>query len=120
VVLALALALVLPGPARAQLYGNAIPLEILRSGEGNVYFGSVRDESGGFLEDATIILDTGVIEYVAVTGVGGRFRLRLPVDVPATDVGVRCSHPGYLHARLIRRRPRGGHPTPVELSCVLG
>lgn len=106
-------------PAVAQLYGNVIPDEVLNNTEGNVYFGAVRDEHGQFLENATVVLDTGFIEYVAVTDPRGRYRLQLPLDVAPGQVLARCSRPGFATSRLVRRPPRSGAMTPVEISCFL-
>jgi len=103
----------------AQLYGNLIPPEILANTNGNIWFGAVRDQHGGFVADATVILDTGVIEYVAVTDQGGRFRLQLPKDTTTLQVSSRCSHPAYQTDRLMVRPPRRNTGSPVELSCFL-
>ncbi len=114
-----ALLLLIPAIADAQLYGNAIPAELLNLQAGNVWFGSVRDHSGAFVPDATVILDTGLIEYVAVTGVTGRFRLVLPESTVLDEVMPGCAKPGYSGSVMRLRRPAGDALSPVELTCLV-
>ena len=113
--------LLVNGTAQAQFYGNAVPAELLNWQAGNVWFGSVRNSEGGFVEGATVILDTGMIEYVAVTGVNGRFRLVLPEDTLPDAVSSSCARVGYARSVTQRRWPRGGDAVyaPIEVSCIL-
>jgi hypothetical protein len=108
-----------PGVPRAQLYGNAIPAELLDLQAGNVWFGSVRSSSGRFLENATVVLDTGMIEYIAVTGRNGRFRLVLPDTTGIDDVAPSCALTGFTSADVMVRPPPRSGQSPVELSCLL-
>ncbi|MEM1189425.1 MAG: carboxypeptidase-like regulatory domain-containing protein [Pseudomonadota bacterium] len=109
----------MPLTASGQFYGNAVPAELLDLQSGSVWFGSVRDGSGEFLADATVLLDSGVIEYVAVTDLDGRFRLVLPESTVADEVTPFCAHPGFSTFELRLRRPGRERRTPVELSCTL-
>ncbi len=104
---------------QAQLYGNAVPAALLANTEGTVWFGTVRDERGKFLENATVQLDTGIIEYVAVTGIEGRFRLVLPDNIPIDQVVPHCARPGSNSASIRRRLPPQRLEGSVELQCVL-
>jgi hypothetical protein len=108
-----------PGAAHAQLYGNAIPAELLDLQAGNVWFGSVRSSSGRFLENATVILDTGMIEYIAVTGRNGRFRLVLPETTVIDEVAPSCALTGFAATDVMVRPPSRNGQSPVELSCLL-
>ena len=111
--------LLITSTSQAQLYGNAVPAALLDNKQGIVWFGAVRNEQGQFLENATIQLDTGSIEYVAVTGIEGRFRLVLPKNLPFDTVIPHCALPGSNSARIQRRPPPRGLDSPVELQCVL-
>jgi len=107
------------GTSQAQLYGNAVPAALLANTQGIVWFGTVRNEQGQFLENATVQLDTGIIEHVAVTGIEGRFRLVLPKNIPFDAVMPYCARPGSHSAHIQRRPPPRGFDSPIELQCVL-
>lgn len=113
-----ALALTAP-PATAQLYGNFAAARNHAKSPVNVWFGAVRNASGQFLPNATIILETKQVDFVAVTNRQGRYRLELPVSIKPSDVKARCSLKGYSSAKIIRRLPRGGALTPVQMDCEL-
>lgn len=115
----LGLLLVFSSAVQGQFYGNAIPAELLDYQAGSVWFGSVRTSSGEFVADAAVILDTGFIEYVAVTGIDGRFRLLLPESTSIDQVTASCARAGFTSAQLRWRRPRRTALSPVELSCLL-
>lgn len=110
-------AILLTDPVAAQLYGGFIPRDAHR--QVNIWFGSVRDKAGSHVPNATIVLVTRQIDYVAVSDVQGRFRLELPLSVKPADVKARCSRKGFSTVRIVRRLPRGGAATPVEISCYL-
>lgn len=111
--------LLIASTSQAQLYGNAVPAALLANTQGIVWFGTVRNERGHFLENATVQLDTGIIEHVAVTGIEGRFRLVLPENIPFHAVTPYCARPGSYSAHIQRRPPPRGFDSPVELQCVL-
>lgn len=115
VIIALA-ALLFPGVALAQLYGDFVPRE---PQPGNVYFGLVKNADGDYIEGATVVLKTSMVEYVAVSDVRGRFRVELPEAITPDQVETRCSRDGYTSARVTRRLPRGESLTPVEIGCHL-
>ena len=108
-----------PLTAVAQLYGNTSPADWSEDQYNNIYFGAARSGDGDFLPGVTIVLDTGMIEYVAVTDVRGRYRLRLPLSVSPNDVTARCSRPDHSGAEVRRRLPRRGQLSPVEVTCYL-
>jgi len=103
----------------AQFYGNAIPAELFDLQAGSVWFGSVRSNEGDFISDATVVLDTGFIEYVAVTGTGGRFRMVLPENTVPSEVTFSCAKAGFSSARSRLRRPSKSASTSIELSCIV-
>ena len=105
--------------AMAQFYGNAVPAELLNLQAGDVWFGSVRNEQGAFVADATVVLDNGLIEYVAVTGLDGRFRLVLPEATPVDAISSSCASIGYSRSSVRVRRPSIDATSPVEVSCQL-
>ncbi|MCW1383708.1 carboxypeptidase-like regulatory domain-containing protein [Novosphingobium sp. KCTC 2891] len=114
----LVLAMAVPaGPAAAQLYGGFVPGA--RHTPVNVWFGTARDAAGRYVPNATIVLRSRQIDFVAVTDAQGRFRLELPVHLRPVDVQARCSHKSYAGARIARRLPRGAALSPVELTCRL-
>ncbi len=86
---------------------------------GNVYFGSAKDADGEFVAGATIVLETKKLELVTVTDPTGRYRLELPTDIPPTAVTARCSRKGYALGETVKRLPRGGEVSPVEINCIL-
>lgn len=107
-----------PIPAAAQLYGGFVPRG--KHDPVNVWFGTAQDASGRYLPNATIVLETRQIDFVAVTNEQGRFRLELPVNIRPTDVQVRCSLKGYSKSLITRRLPRRKALSPVEIGCKLG
>ena len=109
----------LPGGASAQLYGNFTPRSDHSKNPVNVWFGAVRNGSGRFLANATVVLETRQVDFVAVTNAQGRYRLELPVSIKPADVRARCSMRGYRTATFTRRLPRAGASTPVQLDCTL-
>ena len=112
------LALLAAGPAQAQLYGGFTPHAA--HGPMNVWFGTARDAAGRYLPGVTVVLETSTLDFVAVTDRQGRFRLELPLQAKPPQVTVRCSKQGHGAARVVRRLPRGGAATPVEIACTLG
>ncbi|MFA7584964.1 MAG: carboxypeptidase-like regulatory domain-containing protein [Novosphingobium sp.] len=109
----------LPGGASAQLYGNYAPRSDHTKNPVNVWFGAVRNGSGRYLANATIVLETRQVDFVAVTNAQGRYRLELPVAIKPAEVRARCSLRGYRTATFTRRLPRAGASTPVQLDCTL-
>lgn len=103
----------------AQFYSNAIPAEWAEEEHANIYFGYARDANGDFLAGVTVVLDTGLIEYVAVTNGFGHFRLRLPTTVAPDAVRPRCSRRDFQAARVTTRLLARRAVTPVEVSCWL-
>jgi len=103
----------------AQFYGNAIPAELFDLQAGSVWFGSVRSNKGDFISDATVVLDTGFIEYVAVTDIGGRFRMVLPENTVPSEVAFSCAKAGFSPAQGRLRRPSKSASTSIELSCIV-
>ena len=103
----------------AQFYGNAVPAELLNLNAGNVWFGSVRTAGGMFVEDATVRLDTGLIEYVAVTDLNGRFRLVLPEATLPSQVTPSCAQKNFQANDVRVRIPSRLATSPIEVSCLL-
>jgi hypothetical protein len=87
----------------------------------NIYFGSVRDTSGNYISDVSIVLVTehDEVTYVVVTDGVGRFRTKLPLNVMPRDVTAHCSHSAYKLVRVIKRAPPRGATSPVEIDCIL-
>ena len=110
---------ILCSPSQAQLYGNAVPAVLLANTQGTVWFGAIRNGDCKFLENATVQLDTGLIEHVAVTGIEGHFRLVLPSHIDSTQVKASYAHPDFHSDQIQRRLPPRGWDSPVELQCIL-
>lgn len=115
----LMLGLLLTHSACAQLYGDYLDTEALSQRASNVVFGTVKNSDGDYLSDATVVLQTQFLDFVAVTNENGRFRFELPEEINAKDLKTGCSLPGHAIERLIRRLPRGGATSPTEINCVL-
>ncbi len=83
------------------------------------YFGSAKDESGRFLADVTVLLDTADTSLVFVTDANGRFRGHLPLNVPMSAVTPSCAKAGFVLAKVVKRPgPRTGRAS-VQVDCVL-
>ncbi|MFA7553912.1 MAG: hypothetical protein WCY88_06655 [Spongiibacteraceae bacterium] len=115
----LALSLALPLATGAQIYGDYIPQDSHKNNPVNVYFGAVKSKSGDYVEGATMVFATAMLDFVAVTDKRGRYRLELPVDISPSKVESRCSHPDYSSSQIRRRLPRAKALTPVEVDCTL-
>lgn len=109
----------LPAVGYAQLYGDYNPEDFQRDHPANVYFGSVKDEGGNYIQGVTVVLASARLDFVAVTDARGRFRMELPVDIAPEQVDAGCSRAGYTDARVIKRPPRRGALSPVEVNCIL-
>ncbi len=109
----------LPAAGFAQLYGDYNPEDFKQEHPANVYFGSVKNEDGDYVEGATVVLASARLDFVAVTNALGRFRMELPVEIAPDQVDPGCSRNGYTGARVIKRPPRGDALSPVEVNCIL-
>jgi len=83
------------------------------------YFGSVKDENGVVISDATITLEANRVSFVIVTDELGRFHNTLALDMTADKVKVSCFKAGYKAIRLSKRPGVMGPRPTVQVDCVL-
>lgn len=83
------------------------------------YFGSVRDDAGAAVQNATLLITHKSASFVFVTDNLGRFRAHLPTDALASKVSIQCFKADYSTVRISKRPgPRGAKPS-VQVDCVL-
>jgi hypothetical protein len=83
------------------------------------YFGSVKDENGVVISDATITIEADRVSFVIVTDELGRFHDTLALDMTANKVKVGCFKAGYKSIRLTKRAGVIGPRPTVQVDCVL-
>jgi hypothetical protein len=92
------------------------PNSLDEQGPGIKYFGSVKDEKGGLLKGAIVMIQ---YQYIAVTDEQGRFRMNLPDDLPGDKVAVSCVNPGYETTRVNKRPGPHGPKQTVQIDCIM-
>jgi hypothetical protein len=94
-----------------------------------VYFGSVKDEKGNYLDGATVTIDVSDphLTYDAYTNVLGRYRtldvgraiVDLGFEVDPTKVTVTVFKRGYTMTRRMDRRPARAKKGAFEMNFVM-
>lgn len=94
-----------------------------------VYFGSVKDEAGNYLDNATVTIDVSDphLTYDAYTNILGRFRtldvgravVDLGFEVDPKTVTMSVYKPGYKLARTMDRRPARAKKGAFEVNFIM-
>ncbi len=82
-------------------------------------FGVVKDDRGGFIEGATVLIDQVTLIQVQTTSVSGRYTVSLPIEISPDQIRVSCSKPGYDFVRLTRLAGGADKRKWVEVNCFL-
>lgn len=109
----LALALSAGGAAAQYAFNPNNPDE---QGLATRYFGSVKDEAGKFVPDATIIINHA---FTIVADETGRYTGYAPTDVTGKPALIGCAKPGYGYVKVSRREGATGKSKWVQADCVL-
>jgi len=114
----LMISLVICLPVNAQIYGDFLTAED-ENPNVNIFFGVVKNQDKQYIAGATIILSNDMLDFVAISDEQGRFRFQIPVEMTAHDLSARCSHPNFPAGQVLKRLPRRGLTSPVELLCLI-
>lgn len=105
-------------PAAVAQY-TSDPASEEEQGEHVRYFGSVKDEDGAVVPDATLIIRYKTSSFVFVTDRMGRFRGHLPPDALPTKVAVNCFKADFALVRVTKRAGPSGPSRTVQVDCRL-
>lgn len=94
-----------------------------------VFFGSVKDEQGKYLDGVEVVLDVldPPLTYIAYTDVIGRFRtldagrvmVDLGYDIDPSKLKLSVSLPGYVQTRRLSRVPTRAVKGAFEINFVM-
>ncbi len=94
-----------------------------------VFFGSVKDEDGNYLDGVEVVLDVldPPLTYIAYTDVIGRFRtldagrvmVDLGYDIDPSKLKLSVTLPGYVQTRKLSRVPTRATKGAYEISFVM-
>lgn len=94
-----------------------------------VFFGSVKDDNGKYLDGVEVVLDVldPPLTYIAYTDVIGRFRtldagrvmVDLGYDIDASKLKLSVSLPGYVQTRRMSRVPTRAVKGAFEINFTM-
>jgi hypothetical protein len=116
---ALAATLVAVGTAPVSAQYSFNPANRDEQKPGIRYFGSVKDDSGVVISDATVMIAATQVNFVLVTDELGRFHDTLGLEMTSDKVKVTCFKAGYRPVRVTKRPGIIGPRPTVQVDCVL-
>lgn len=102
------------GAAQAQYVFN--PSNPDEQGLATRYFGSVKDEGGKIVPDATIVINHA---FTLMADEAGRYSGYAPTDVTGKPALIGCAKPGYSFVKVNQRPGATGKSKWVQADCVL-